>query len=214
VSRVGTRSGIGWLTYNPLLFGWFHLVAVRIAPGLYAALRDVFPQARRIADVGAGSGAMAAHGRRLGLDVVACEHSRVGRVFARLQGVRSQPFDVATSDPAILGRPADVAYSIEVAEHVPAELADRLVAFLAAASPVVVFTAAPPGQGGQGHVNEQPRTYWIERFAGHGCAYDAATTERLQTALRQHLRSGAWVAPNAMVFRRGPAVEGAQAHAR
>jgi hypothetical protein len=202
VSRVGARWGIGWLTYNPLLFGWFHLVAARIAPGLYTALRCVFPQARRIADVGAGSGAMAAHGRRLGLDVVACEHSRVGRVFARLQGVRSRPFDVTTSRPAILGRPADVAYSIEVAEHVPAQLADRLVGFLAATAPVVVFTAAPPGQGGQGHVNEQPRTYWIERFARHGCAYDASATERLQAALRQHLRSGAWVARNAMVFRR------------
>lgn len=202
-SRLGERLGVSWLTYNPLLFGWFHLVGARIAPGLYAALREVFPDACRYADVGAGSGAMAAEGRRLGLDVVACEYSRFGRMFARAHGVRSLPFDVATSSPAMLGAPADVAYSIEVAEHVPEALADHLVEFLSAAAPIVVFTAAVPGQGGQGHVNEQPREYWIERFAQHGMTYLEDRTEELHDALTTHLRAGNWVAANVMVFARG-----------
>lgn len=202
VSRMGERLGVAWLTYNPLLFGWFHLVGARIAPGLWAALREVFPGARRFADVGAGSGAMAAHGRGLGLDVVACEYSRFGRLFARLQGVRSRPFDVASSSPSRLGAPADVAYSIEVAEHVPEALADRFVAFISATAPIVVFTAATPGQGGQGHVNEQPRGYWIEHFARHGMAYQGNATAELVAALDAHLTGGSWVAANAMVFAR------------
>jgi adenine-specific DNA methylase len=86
VSRLGERLDVPWLVYNPFLFGWFHLVSVRVAPGLYRALRTVFPEARRFADVGAGSGGMAAHGGRLGLDVVACEYSPFGRLFARAQG--------------------------------------------------------------------------------------------------------------------------------
>jgi SAM-dependent methyltransferase len=202
VSRVGQRLGVSWLIYNPLLFGWFHLVSVRTAPGLYAALRTTFPQARRVADVGAGSGAMAAQGRRLGLDVVACEHSPFGRAFARAQGVTSMPFDVGTTSPAVLGGPADLAYCIEVAEHLPAELGDRLVAFLAATAPLVLFTAAHPGQGGQGHVNEQPREYWIDRFATGGMTYLPDQTGRLRAALEQHLHHGPWIAQNAMVFAR------------
>jgi SAM-dependent methyltransferase len=202
LSRTGERLRAPWLIYNPLLFGWFHLVGARAAPGLYAALRSAFPDARRIADVGAGSGAVAAEGRRLGLDVVACEHSPIGRMLARAQGVRSRPFDVATASPGLLGGPVDLAYCIEVAEHLPPELGDRLVAFVAALGPRVLFTAATPGQGGQGHVNEQPREYWITRFAGHGMTYRPDETARLRAALDRHLDHGRWIADNAMVFGR------------
>jgi SAM-dependent methyltransferase len=205
VSRVGERLGVSWLTYNPLLFGWFHLVGVRIAPGLYAALLTTFPDARRVADVGAGSGAMAAQGRRLGLDVVACEHSPFGRLLARAQGVRSVPFDVTRDPPARLGPPADLVCCIEVAEHLPAELGDRLVPFLGTLGPVVLFTAATPGQGGQGHVNEQPREYWIERFARSGMTYLPEQTGRVRGALEEHLHHGPWIARNAMVFAARPA---------
>lgn len=161
-----------------------------MAPGLYRALRIVFPEARRFADVGAGSGGMAAHGRRLGLDVVACEDSPFGRLFARAQGVTSVPFDVGTDSPRMLGAEADVAYCIEVAEHMPADLGERLVAFLGGAAPLVMFTAAHPGQGGQGHINEQPREYWIDRFEKRGMTYLPDQTDRLQEALSEHLRHG------------------------
>src|SRR5690606_32212786 len=39
---------------------------------------------------------------------------------------------------------------------------------------LILFSAAPPGQGGEYHVNEQPLQYWREKFAGHGYrAFDA-----------------------------------------
>jgi SAM-dependent methyltransferase len=203
ISRLGERLDVPWLVYNPFLFGWFHLVSVRVAPGLYRALLTVFPDARRFADVGAGSGGMAAHGRRLGLDVVACEYSPFGRLFARAQGVRSVPFDVGTDSPRMLGAEVDVAYCIEVAEHMPADLGERLVAFLVGAAPLLMFTAAHPGQGGQGHINEQSREYWIDRFEKRGMTYLPDQTDRLQEALSEQLRHGRWISENAMVFGRG-----------
>ena len=64
----------------------------------------------------------------------------------------------------------DLAVSLEVAEHLPAAAADRFVAGLVRLAPVVLFSAAVPGQGGPHHVNEQWPAYWAERFAAQGAA--------------------------------------------
>lgn len=58
----------------------------------------------------------------------------------------------------------DVAISIEVAEHLPAAAADRLCDSLTRAAPVLLFSAATPGQGGAGHINEQNPRYWVDRL--------------------------------------------------
>jgi trans-aconitate methyltransferase len=65
----------------------------------------------------------------------------------------------------------------EVAEHVPAEFADRLVDLLTEkAGKWVCLTAAPPGQGGHDHVNEQPMHYWIAKFMECGWDVDEVLT--------------------------------------
>lgn len=57
---------------------------------------------------------------------------------------------------------------LEMAEHVSPEAGDHLIAELCRVSERVVFSAAIPGQGGDGHVNEQWPAYWGERFNRHG----------------------------------------------
>lgn len=198
-SQLGEQLGIDWLTYNPLVFLYFHEHAVANAPVVARTFEEVFPEAGRFVDVGAGSGAYAAELKRRGRIVVAYEYTRLGRLIARLQGIHARPFDLAQ---AVVAEPteSDLAYSFEVAEHLPPELGDRLVAFLSASAPIVVFTAAPPGQGGSGHVNEQGRPYWVERFRNHGMV------ERHE--LRDHVAAGfraarsSWLAANVMVFTR------------
>ena len=74
----------------------------------------------------------------------------------------------------------DVFVCTEVAEHLPASAADRLVDLVCLATRWVVFTAAPPGQGGVDHVNEQPREYWMEKFNARGFVEDTAMTEALR----------------------------------
>jgi hypothetical protein len=78
------------------------------------------------------------------------------------------------SQPLALGRRFDLVQSLEVAEHVSADAADTFVKNLVDhASGAILFSAAPPGQGGEFHVNEQPYEYWRAKFLSHGYApYD------------------------------------------
>lgn len=62
----------------------------------------------------------------------------------------------------------DLAISLEVAEHLPESRAEWFVGELCAASDFVLFSAAIPGQGGTGHVNEQWPGYWATKFQGRG----------------------------------------------
>jgi len=78
------------------------------------------------------------------------------------------------SQPIDLQRKFDLVQTLEVAEHIRSEAADQFVQNLVRHSAgVVLFSAAPPGQGGEFHVNEQPYDYWREKFRAHGfAAYD------------------------------------------
>lgn len=68
-----------------------------------------------------------------------------------------------------LDRRFDLVQSLEVAEHIAEKQADLFVMNLVDHSDgLILFSAAPPGQGGEYHVNEQPLDYWREKFASHG----------------------------------------------
>jgi hypothetical protein len=62
----------------------------------------------------------------------------------------------------------DLAVCLEVAEHLPPERAASFIAELCHLAPVVLFSAAIPGQGGHHHLNEQPIGYWNHQFNTHG----------------------------------------------
>lgn len=67
-----------------------------------------------------------------------------------------------------LNKKYDLAVSLEVAEHLPEEMSDTFVDNLARASNLILFSAAVVGQGGDFHVNEQPLSYWKEKFRKRG----------------------------------------------
>jgi SAM-dependent methyltransferase len=202
MSYLGQRWGIGWLTYNPLLFAWYHLRARLDAPGVVGTLGGLWPTATRYLDVGAGSGTYSATAQRLGKQVVACEHSRFGRLMAALQGVHVQSFDLEKELPPPLDESFDLALCLEVAEHLAPSLGDRLVDFLALRAPVVVFTAAPPGQGGIGHVNEQPKAYWIARFERRGMRYRAQLSRLASEGFVKSEVYSDYLSHSVMVFER------------
>lgn len=61
----------------------------------------------------------------------------------------------------------DLAISLEVAEHIPAEFATTVVDSLVSASDIVLFSAAIPNQAGRNHINLQFPSYWAKLFAKH-----------------------------------------------
>lgn len=77
-----------------------------------------------------------------------------------------RPHDL--SQTLMLGRSFDLACSLEVAEHLPVSAAHVMVENLCRLAPFVIFSAAVPGQGGTGHINEQWPEFWRSRFATSG----------------------------------------------
>lgn len=85
--------------------------------------------------------------------------------------------------PLNLGLQCDLAICLEVVEHIEEEYADQLITNLIGLSRKVLISAAPPGQGGHGHVNCQPSDYWIYKFANQGYVFDKSTTLSIVEAL-------------------------------
>lgn len=77
-------------------------------------------------------------------------------------------FPCNLEDELNIDRKFDLAMSLEVAEHLPEVSADSFVNKLTLASSLIVFSAAVPGQGGIGHVNEQWTRYWSNKFIKQG----------------------------------------------
>ena len=63
---------------------------------------------------------------------------------------------------------SDILICLEVAEHLQDEVADSFILEILSASPVIIFSAALPGQTGVNHINEQPPWYWREKFNKFG----------------------------------------------
>lgn len=199
LSRVGEKAGWDWLVYNPLLYYSFNELALQNAPGVIGAIAARFPNARSYLDVGAGGGAFAAYAGKVGKRVVACEYSPHGRKYARKQGVDIHAFDLTQTPPTDIQGRFDLAYCFEIAEHLPPEIGLNLVRFLVERGETIVFTAAQPGQGGSGHINEQPKEYWVERFQSAGARYDPVASDDLAGAFRAAGVS-TWFERNVLVF--------------
>ena len=67
--------------------------------------------------------------------------------------------------PLVLPYLFDVCLCLETAEHIEALYTDIFVASVANSARIIVWSAAQPGQGGEGHFNERPKQYWIDRLA-------------------------------------------------
>jgi len=200
LTELGESWGIDWLVYNPFQMLFYHRIAVDDAPAVIAALRSCFPEARHYADVGSGSGAYAAEAHRRGLAVQSCEHDRFGRFLARLQGVDCRAFDLNMTPPATMDGLFDLTYCFEVAEHLPELLGLRLVDFLCTLAPIVIFSAATPGQGGTGHIHEREPDYWIGQFTERGLVHCPELTKALAMQLQRCDLRSRWLISNIRAF--------------
>lgn len=137
-------------------------------------LMDSVPGIDSVVDFGCGVGVWLAEFKRLG----------VQRVLG-MDGPWVNPdlLEIGREDfrPTRLEAPVDtsvrfdLAISLEVAEHLPADAARTFVECITKASDLVLFSAAVPGQPGTHHVNAQWQSYWSALFADLGyIAFDIA----------------------------------------
>lgn len=107
------------------------------------------------------------------------------------------------TQPFRLERDFDMVQCLEVAEHLPREASSTLVGNLAAHAPMVLFSAAPPGQGGENHINEQPPGFWRDLFREHG--YELFDFFRQRLADRRAIEP--WYRYNMLLFVRRDAID-------
>ena len=147
-------------------------------------------------DVGCGTGTWLRAAQELGVaDLRGLDGPWVGADQLRMPASAFERIDFEASDwPEI--RPVDLAVSLEVAEHLSPDAGDRLVRYLCHSAPVVLFSAAIPSQGGEGHRNEQWQSYWAERFAKEGFSPRAA----LRSSIWNDDRVEFWYQQNIILY--------------
>jgi SAM-dependent methyltransferase len=152
------------------------MAARSVRPMTESMVREFGPAT--VADVGCGTGALLAELAARGVEGWGLEYSEAGLEFCRQRKLTVEKFDLTSGVPALPGK-HDLVVSTEVAEHVPAEFAGRLVDTITGLADTAVFTAAVPGQGGgTDHVNEQPHAYWIGKFSERGFGFQGETSLR------------------------------------
>jgi SAM-dependent methyltransferase len=153
--------------------------------------------ASSVLDVGCGVGGWVATWLDSGVDAIGVDGDYVPRDQLRVPADRFIDHDLAA--PLDLGRRFDLVTCLEVAEHLPAEAAETLINSLCRHADVVVFSAAAPGQGGTGHVNERWLSFWAELFATH----DYQPYDLLRSRLWWDERCEWWYRQNVIVFATG-----------
>jgi SAM-dependent methyltransferase len=149
--------------YNADFFEMRRAGSLRSAAITIPMLLDRFAP-RSVVDVGCGTGAWLSVFCKHGVtDVLGIDGPWVNHSILEIPADSFCEFDL--TQPIVVGRTFDLALCLEVAEHLPAQAASVLVDGLTALAPVVVFSAAIPGQGGKGHINERWPSFWSSFFA-------------------------------------------------
>jgi SAM-dependent methyltransferase len=154
-------------------------------------------QPKTVVDFGCGPGYLSRELAKLGVQVTAID----GFSQPDLSGVSVEFETLNLNDPTLIanfftGKYFDLAVSLEVAEHLEPEVSTTLVNWLTKVAPVVVFSAAVPGQQGDGHINLRPRDYWHSLFTQH----NFTVADRIRERLRRHPSVAHWYRYNVLDY--------------
>jgi SAM-dependent methyltransferase len=128
-------------------------------------------ECKNVLDIGCATGHWLSQFEKEGLEIFGLEGSDAAFKNLLVDPKTVKHFDLRTKHTEKYD--VDLVLSIEVAEHIEPAFAPNYVDVLTSHSAKnIVMTAAPPGQGGEGHVNEQPKEYWIERLEASGYERD------------------------------------------
>lgn len=187
-------NSMAHLQYDHAFYAYTDEAALRSAQVVASEVHQILSP-ESIADFGCGCAGWVAVWKRLGVaDAVGVDGSWVDS-----ERLLIEPHEFVEHDlcrPIDLGRRFDLVQSLEVAEHLPATAAEGFVKTLTSHSDVVLFSAAPPGDGGMQHINEQPYDYWRELFRSEGFLMFDVVRPRL----RDRTEVEPWYRYNAFIY--------------
>jgi SAM-dependent methyltransferase len=122
---------------------------------------------RSVIDVGCGIGTFLHVFKKQGVeDILGVDGKWVNK--SQLYIDQGEFREANLEEPIRLDRTFDLAICLEVAEHLAPSAADTIIDSLTSLSSTIIFSAATWKQGGQNHLNEQPFSYWKEKFENRG----------------------------------------------
>lgn len=146
-------------------------------------------------DLGSGTGAMVNFAQKMGVEAYGVDIINGPEHWFITHDLRT-PFDIIMR--------FDIITCLEVGEHLPIESHNVLIKTITRhmkTSGLLIFSAAPPGQGGEHHIGCRPAVEWRTLFHEQGISYRADYTRQLS-----HLfgwvagPASNWLAANLMVF--------------
>lgn len=158
--------------YNSTFFAYTSAISRVSAQIVVPIFRNILPTCKSVADFGCAQGVWLNCWMENGVvDVYGVDGDYVDRDHLHISNECFQSQDL--NEPVDLKRKFDVVYSLEVAEHLRPENSESFIKSLTNHSEIVIFSAAPPGQGGEYHINERPFESWRALFKKQGYeAYD------------------------------------------
>ena len=152
--------------YDKSFFDYTTSSSLTSARRIVSIVRGAMP-VNSVLDVGCAQGAWLSAWRDAGVATYqGIDGDYVDRTRLLVDANHFEPHNL--NEPFDLGRRFDLAQSLEVAEHLAGSRAAGFVDDLTRHADAVLFSAAPPGQGGENHINEQPYEYWRDLFAARG----------------------------------------------
>lgn len=168
-----------------------------------------YPEVRSFLDVGCGTGAwgraLLEHGITDYLGIDGSDHPDTAMHIPRDMFQRHD-----LEKQLDLGRRFDAALCLEVAEHLPEVSAGVLLESLTKHADLVIFSAAAPGQRGQGHVNCWFPSYWQAIFNSFGFE----CSDALRWQIWDNAEIEPWYRQNIFVARRDPSSAGREERIR
>lgn len=153
-------------TYSASFYDILTDTSARSAAAVWPRVLSFAPITSAV-DIGCGEGGWLAELMKLGVtDVYGVDGPWVAEDTVQLP--KNLFARAPLEEPIALPRRFDLAVSLEVGEHLTPGRAPGFVADLVRLAPLVLFSAALPGQGGHNHINEQWPRYWADLFAEHG----------------------------------------------
>jgi cyclopropane fatty-acyl-phospholipid synthase-like methyltransferase len=154
-----------------------------------------------VIDFGCGIGSYLESAHNHGLDILGLEISEAAKKYTPSPLTRFIAYmDCAKPIDWNIGI-ADCVISFETAEHIEPSGTDQFIDNLVnATGKYLLFTAAPPGQEGCGHINCQPYIYWIQKI-GQFIEPDVEMTKDISDNWRA-LGAPNYICDNLIVFKR------------
>ncbi|HXA10120.1 MAG TPA: methyltransferase domain-containing protein [Chthoniobacterales bacterium] len=172
LDRFGRHNAPREITENSIFIREEELPMCSIFPKEILDLTLELFHPRSVLDVGCGTGISLDYFKSKGISVRGLEGSALA-----ISKARNAPLILQhdLNEPINLEEGFDLVWCFEVAEHIHPSYVGALLATLTNHAERIVLSAARPGQGGLGHLNEQPPDYWIGRMQERGFALSHET---------------------------------------